>query len=355
MRREILITICMGLLLAGFQNQTASAAVSVNLQLEASNNLEVFFLKDLNLSGSAPSAVVFRATLQSSSPEQVSFKFIMSSSQSVVAEGTSEVFPLSAGTHQYTNLDLSNSGLPCYLNDYDVNDEDANDIQTRLLETGYFPTDTYRMQLDVYSGANPDSLMATSSVSVHISNPFDIMLLSPNGTPGSPALVNNDTPLFSWSSSAQKFLIKICEKTSEGMDPESIMNGRPLYETEPSAPLMIQSFVYPGSGFRPLESGHTYYWQVTSLVETSSGPTEYPSPIGAFTIYAQINPQAQRILESLQKILGADFEPILSNLSGYQPSGMIRLDGRDVSISDLEAMVGKFSSQEYRTKAVNTE
>lgn len=355
MRRITIIIIISSLLLVAHGLTPVWSVVTLDLHLTAPSNLEVFFLEDLNISGTAPSAVVFQATVNSDLiiPEAF-FVFTMRNAQSEILRGESNSFFLKPATLQITNLDLTIDGSPYRLDDYDIG-SDAEYIEQKLLETGYFPSDTYYLRLELYSATNSDSLLASDELNVLLTNPFDIRLVSPMGTPSSPTTINTTTPLFTWSSSANQFLLKICEKGVGGLDPESVMQSRPHYETNIADPLIGQSFPYPASGFPPLEPGRTYYWQVTSLVQTSGGATEYPSTIGAFTLYQQVDPDAQRILSSIQWILGSSYQDIMAQLSGFQPTGDIRLDGSSLTIDELEEVADYFLKGQYKTTAVSTE
>lgn len=339
--------VCIWLILWTLTGQSAGAGVSLNLQLVASSNLEVFFLTDLNISGQAPSSVVFTATINSDLPDTECFLvFSMRDPQTLLLRGQSDEFLLHKGTLQLTNLDLTL--------DYDVGSQ-AESVENKLMQTGYFPSATYFLKLELYVASDPDVPLASDEVAAIITNPFDIFLVSPVGTPSSPAPLTTTTPLFNWTSTANQFLIKICEKTPENSDPESVMQSRPHYETDAFSPQTSQSFLYPGAGVRPLEPGHTYYWQVTSLVQTSSGSKEYPSAIGAFYIVQQEDPENQQILLSLQRILGMDYQMVMSQLAGFQPKGLIRLDGANISAEELSNTARKFEQGQYHVTSVRAE
>ncbi|MFH1862786.1 MAG: hypothetical protein ABH878_08240, partial [bacterium] len=268
MRSSVLLGILATVVLLWLAFQTADAGISLNLQLEAPHNLEVFFLTDLNVSGQAPSAVVFRAFITSDQAETNGFLiFAMRNSDTEIIHGQSEKFKIQAGVLQLTNLDLTMDGSPYQLMDYELSST-AENIKQQVLETGFFPADTYYLQLALYLTNEPGTPTAVDMVSVVLTNPFEVFLITPAGTPSAPAMVNTTLPLFAWASNASQFQLKICESSVEGMDPESVMQERPYYETEANNPLLSQSFMYPASGVRALEEGRSYYWQVTALVQT---------------------------------------------------------------------------------------
>jgi len=349
----LLLRLCAGLILAGSLSR-GSAAVTLDLSLAASNNLEAFFLEDLNITGQAPASEVFRVTLQSDLPATPCyFEFSMGASAGEVIHGRSNVFTLNPGTLLISSLDLTQPDSPYWLTDHDLAPE-ANGIQEQVETMGYFPADVYRLYLELHESGG--ALLAHDELIVTITNPFTTQLLSPFGTPGLPGTAAGSPPVFVWAGQAGSYLLRICEQTYPGQDPESALQGRPHYETDLSQPLTSQNFVYPPAGVRPLEPGRTYFWQVTALVETSSGSQSYPSAVGAFQIpAANADPQAQRILMAVQRILGPGRQGVLDELTGCLPDGGLRLNGRDISIEDLEALAAEFEQRRCRLAAVYAE
>ncbi len=339
-------------LLTALSFSPCSASVTLDLHIEAPSNLEVFFLEDLNISGLSPSAIVFSATIVSDIPvPNAIFIFSMYNSSGEIIRGESHKFLLPQGMLHLTNLDLTEESSPYQLDDYDISSS-AENIKQQLMQTGYFPSGTYTLKLELYQ-SDGSVLLAVGTTSAIFTNPFSINLVSPSGTPAMPTPLFMTTPVFTWSSQAMQFLLKICEKSWASADPESVMQENPHYETDPATPLTSQSFLYPASGVRPLENNRTYYWQVTSIVQTSSGLIEYPSQIGAFTIITQPDPETQQILFILQRILGQDYMNVISQLPGFQPSGRIELDGRTIDLSELEEIASKFEQGSYRMITVD--
>lgn len=346
-------TLLMVIFLIACSALMSNAEVTLDIQLVAAANLEVFFLEDLNITGGTTSEIVFRVTVDNPDPpyNNCHYFFAMRDIDSYIASGQSNQFTLDTGVETFNNLDLTGGQTLYSLDDYTISDE-ATEIEDKLMQTGYFPTGTYFFRLELWQD---NQILASDEVSITITNPFDIYLITPSGSPASPALVTATTPLFAWTSSASQFRIRICELTMEAMDPESVMEGRPHYETDPGAPLTTPSFIYPGAGVRPLESGHTYYWQVLSLVQTSSGLDEYPSPIGAFTVFGFQTPEAQRVAGALQRILGLDFQHFAVGLAGYEPTGTVEMNGSAITLDELQEIVNRFENETYKVTSVNIE
>jgi len=355
-KAKVLYAICACLIGLGAISGAARAEVSLDMFLVAPSNLQAFFLEDLNVSGRSPAAEVFRFTLASTTPEALSgyLVFSMSSPQTLIISGKSNVFPLVPNAMLLlSNLNLTEPGSRYELQDYEVSSQ-AQQIEDQLVQTGYFPADTYRLKLEFFA-AGSNSRLAWDAVTAVITNPFNLQLVSPAGAPSTPAVLLSTTPVFAWSSQATQFLLKVCDRTSPDMDPQSVMQGRPLYETDFGTPLSGQSFAYPTSGVLPLEPGHIYYWQVRALVQTSGGMQEYPSEIGAFTIAQITTQQDQRLVLALQRILGVSNQGILSQLAGFQSNGRIVLDGMEVSIEKLEEVALLFEQGAYRIRSVRIE
>jgi hypothetical protein len=326
-----------------------AGAVSLDLTLQAPTNLQAYFLQDLNLSGQGLNQEVFRAVVVSEvPPTQVYFQFSLRNAQILVASGRSNNFTLNPGVLAITNLDLTDPGNPYTLQDYEITAE-AQNIQNLALETGYLPSGIYIISLELREGAD-NTLLASDEVIFSITNPFVTQLIAPAGTPGFPGIAGSTLPLFVWSSQAGQYLLTICERATPDQDPESALQTTPNYQTDPSQPLTSSSFVYPAAGVKPLESGHTYFWQVTALVQTSGGLQPYLSSIGAFTVNTNPDPMAQRIMTAVQIIMNSGDVSILEELVGLQPNGAIRLDGIGVSVEDLEAIAAKTSRGECHLK-----
>jgi hypothetical protein len=56
----------------------------------------------------------------------------------------------------------------------------------------------------------------------------------------------------------------------------------------------------------------------------------------------------------LQRILGGDLESTLTLFEGYQPNGLVRLDGMVISIGELQSISEKFSTHEYTPRSITT-
>jgi hypothetical protein len=327
----------------------SNAAVEIDLRPVANGDVEAVFLQDLSLSGMIPSAALFSATVRSDeSIEEAYFVLSLACDDEEILSGRSSVFQLRPGIVELTNLDLSNADSPFHMGDF-VLQPGADAIRQHLLTHGYLRAGTYNLRLEVFRPATESIALAHSEFRVTLTNPFDVTLRSPGGTPGDPDQIGEVTPVFTWTSPAERFILEIREGGTEARESGLV------YRTPAAAPLQDKSFLYPGSGVQPLEFNRTYFWQVAVLIRTASGDRRFYSPVGAFSIVAAPGPEARRILDSLERLLGRDYQRVAAELAGYKPSGAIFLDGQMISIDEMEKIAKLFEHGQYRTLSVDLE
>lgn len=103
------------------------------------------------------------------------------------------------------------------------------------------------------------------------------------------------------------------------------------------------TFMYPTTGAVDLRPGGIYVWQIQKRLSTTEGIERINSPIYAFYVEElTVDP----IMQALEEILP---EEVLSNyitpcgpLTGYAPTGTLKLDGIDSDISTLNAVIEEF-------------
>jgi hypothetical protein len=205
------------------------------------------------------------------------------------------------------------------------------------------------LTLEVCQSASEPVNLCSTELTVQLSNQFAVSLKSPSGSPDAPGRISQFTPVFTWTSPAKRFLLEIWEAEKDEKE------YKLCYRTPASAPLLDKSFLYPGSGVRPLEANHTYHWQVAALIRTPGGDRSYYSSIGAFSIQDEPGLEAHRILASLKRLLGRDYPRVMSQLIGYEPNGKIFLDGKVITIEQMEEIAAQFLRGKYRTISVETE
>jgi hypothetical protein len=192
--------------------------------------------------------------------------------------------------------------------------------------------------------------------------------------PGNPASsrredcqeIFTNLPQFRWESDMRKFRVVIAE-ARPGEDPEGVLNQEPRFVrifgvgnpqdlninlgnlTERFEIIPSTSFQYPVSGeVLTLRPGRTYFWQVTGIVETSSGPFQVESEIYCFRIATldDIGNRRQQLELLLRNILGPDFEKVFGEngeLASYEPK-QIMLNGQAVTLAELIQKMNEISA-----------
>lgn len=327
----------------------ANAAVEVDLQQVTDGEVEAVFLQDLSLSGMVPSVVLFSASVRSDiSIDEAYFVMSLWYENEEILSGQTNTFQLGPGIIHLTNLDLTDEGSPFQVENF-VLQPGAEAVRQQLFSNGFLPAGTYILALEAYQSASEPVNFSRAELSVQLSNPSGVSLKSPGGSPDAPGRISELTPVFTWASPAKRFLLEIWEAETDKIE------HKMCYRTPADAPLLDKSFLYPGSGVQVLEPNQTYHWQVAALIQTPKGEKSFYSSIGAFSIQDEPETEARRILASLKRLLERDYQHIMSQLAGYKPNGNIFLDGKVITVEQLDEVVEQFVREKYRTISVDTE
>ena len=322
-------------------------------------DIDVFFLNDLDLSNPSANPPLFWIRIANDAAERdVTLNLVIESElYGPLASGTTKSFFLPGDTvFTITNCDLAGGTSPFELQDYTINEDAATELANAILSTGMLPSDNYRFQLTLQDVENPVA-PSQDEINVEITNPTMIELVSPGQAVGEAELPNIYTrlPQFVWESNAREFIITVCEKLPTNASPEDVMDNEPRY----SGTVNCTNFLYPSAGAWPLEEGKTYYWQVKAVVQTSSGSIDLKSEIWGFTIgstqSSSMSGQQILYLNLLNDLLGEDVVQQLfseeGELHGFSPTGVLLIDGRSVSLQDLQDLAQKVRDGEYEIKS----
>ncbi len=322
-------------------------------------NIEMFFLNDVDLNNPGNSPLLFWARIQNDSVErQVVLSLqIISQNYGVLAEGESRPFTLKADTLiELDNRKLAQGDSPFELADYSLNQDNLKKLQDAILATGLLPSDHYSFILKIRD-INEPAAQNEKDINLDITNPTVIELFSPGAPVGSSELpkLYTQQPQFVWNSNAESFTIAICEKMPSNSSPEDVMQNVPRYRGEVKG----TSFLYPASGAYPLEEGKTYYWQVSSNVQTSNGPYILKSEIWGFKIARRESP-GEKLLERQMQILSENpmFEDLFQDggqLEGCRPTGVVFLNGQPISMEDVQLFLQKIQSGQIKVIRVEIE
>ncbi|MFQ5639173.1 MAG: hypothetical protein ACE5IR_14420 [bacterium] len=351
---------------------SAFAGVRVSHRL-VNSNLEVFFLKDFDITRPASGPELFFVDI--TNDDLVAHKIILSiqvvsrRQNIVLSRGATDSFDI--GPSQIlmlSNRDLFSKSGPRRLVTYEIDDAAVGNLLKDILATGKLPTDVYTFELSVRD-VEGQTTLTSDQFDVEISNPQKLDLVFP----GRPATgrrkdcpeIFTTLPQFRWESEIKKFRVTIAE-ARHGEDPESVLNQEPRFVRvftlsrdrsfntadefgERVEPLASTSFQYPSTGeVLTLRSGKLYYWRVEGIVETSSGPLPLQSEIYCFRMarLGDMGGGKQQLEFLLRNILGSDYEKLFGEdgeLEDYLPR-RVTLNGQPVTFAELVKQLRKFSA-----------
>lgn len=326
-----------GLLLA------APADGQVRVGLGWLSPAEVMFISDFNPYGTGRQPDLMGITLQSGSAGDQSVVLELSihmvQPQSLmVFRGRTDPFLLDRPVRTLTNRDMATPGLDVSIRDFEVGRR-AEEMGTRMVQTGRFPAGLYRFELEVRS---PQGIVYDRGELLReLTNPTRVELVAPGRPFGeTPPVVTSPSPRFLWGTDGDQFLggaeyrIRVVP-VDDDASPEAAMQGFAAWEAVVGATTAL----YPGSSEAiRLESGGLYAWQVTRRVRTSAGIEELESPIYWFRMSgraATVLGSGSRDLVIAQLRRLAERTGVEDELGDFEPVGAVTLGGETVSNEDL--------------------
>ncbi len=320
-----------------------------------SRDVQMFFMNDLDLNNPGNNPLLFWVRIRNDARQRrvtISLK-IVSQKYGVLAEGVSTPFLLKPDTLiELDNRKLAQGQGPFELKDYALNEENLTKLRNAILSTGLLPSDHYAFLLKIQDVQEP-AVENEKDISLDITNPTVVDLVSPGVSVGSASLptVYTRQPQFVWNSNASTFVLTVCEKLPSDSSPEEVMENVPRYK----GVVHGNAFLYPASGAYPLESGKTYYWQLEALVQTSRGSQKLKSEIWGFKIARSEAPDRQFAEEQVRLFLQSEQLRNLLNagaLQGYKPTGVVFVNGRPVSMEDVQMILQKIESGQFKVLSV---
>jgi hypothetical protein len=339
--------VALGTLVVGAAVGTAPVDAQVRVSLNWLQPAEVMFVSDFNPFSAGRQPDLMGIMLQNGSPAGqtvlMELTISMMEPQSVmIFRGRTDVFLLDQPIRNLTNRDMATPGRDVGFRDFEVGRR-AEEMGDRMMETGRFPAGLYRFELEVRT---PQGIVLDRAELLReLTNPSRVELITPGRPFGeSPPVVTSPSPRFLWGTDGDQFLggaeyrIRVVA-VDDDASPEAAMQGFASWD----ALVTATTALYPGSSAAiRLESGGLYAWQVTRRVRTSAGIEELQSPIywfrmaGAQGVVAGSGTQAvlARQLRQLAGRVGLEEE-----VSDFRPSGPYLLDGRPISLEDLQILL----------------
>jgi hypothetical protein len=233
-------------------------------------------------------------------------------------------------------------------------------MDENALLSGMLPAGTYLMYGTFYHEGQPDG--PEKSIELTITGlPSFLDLIYPGIDFGSDdvPIIYQPNPVFQWRAGSPDdfkfFEFKLYLKEPFHKSINDVLQSDP-YAVIKDIDGNLFSYPYPADA-KPLQQGRTYVWFVEGIVPTSSGPdaVRIKSPYYVFT-YQQPGSGISSfgsIEHILKQIFGGSIpDEIVEQLKGVSFNGMIRVNGRQVSPTDLGRMVNvlaKKASEEGNT------
>ncbi|MEO9887770.1 MAG: hypothetical protein ABJR05_17220 [Balneola sp.] len=203
-----------------------------------------------------------------------------------------------------TNNTLSEDGVPGIKEtvkfDGGLTTEGDNFIES-LDGSTTLPSDLYSIEVIIFQSTNENGRVELASVQaeigggVPVAESVDFFLRTPGDVTDANVEITNPYPQFSWEGEQGIEYRLIVVKSSSDDSPESLIqsarssaplseNGSLLQYENLDVKVTAESFQYPSSGAQPLEAGQTYFWQLSTSIQSGVGTEERTSEIWSFKL-----------------------------------------------------------------------
>jgi hypothetical protein len=281
----------------------------------ALENAQVLGLTSLGINSEGAGAMLISGTLTNNTDEvlnELFFEFTFEAGKvGTIAKVTQQAaYPFSLDPFQVvyaTNNDIQNETIPGI--DESIKFDGGLTAQGEewvesLENVTTLPNDVYTFNLTIYQFTLADGkqVMATQTIELGggdgaVVDEKSIFLKSPGDIVGSEITITNQYPQFSWEGDAANEYRVLVVKGNGQDSPESLIESAKSSEPVNEAGSLLQfenlditvegnTIQYPSSGAQPLQAGQTYYWQVTSEVQTAIGAEFINSEIWSFKLSA---------------------------------------------------------------------
>jgi len=163
------------------------------------------------------------------------------------------------------------------------------------------PTDVYSLEVIIYQITNENGQVTLASVqveisgSVPVSESVDFLLRTPGEVAEANVEITNPYPQFSWEGEQGIEYRLLVVKNSDTDSPESLLQsarssappsegGSLLQYENLDVKVTGENFQYPSSGAQPLEAGQTYFWQLSTSIQSGVNIEERTSEIWSFKL-----------------------------------------------------------------------
>ncbi len=338
----------------------------------------VFYVGDLDPVGigNAPNYYIIRIGNPGPTINNAQISFQLWKDNNLIVDGITREFILPQGADlTFTNNHLMVGAViippnedPLEWQRFNVDFSSVDRIEKGASNTGKLVSGRYEFLVTIVEfGSTIVSDANMSDNILTISNPTTIEPIYPGVrvNPLDLPEILTTIPHFIWQSDADRFNLFIYrayenESIQDVIDREWVLRlenypNQIFQYPSDSEPLFFYDETAGGEmggsvgAIRLLEPGNTYYWYVEALIPTASEQDAVlPSDVYQFKISDKVGTDidSDLILAYLRQILGDRYDEVMRELLGYDPTGMIRLNGGEVQIDELAKLIGKLNRGE---------
>ncbi|MBO6522693.1 MAG: hypothetical protein JJ971_02615 [Balneolaceae bacterium] len=292
------------------QSEVLTLDITLSPALE---NAQVLGLTSLGVDNKGSGPVLFSGSLVNNTNEKLDnlfFEFLVQSGNvGVIAQLTQQAaYPFTLDPGQVVfgdNNDIVNEKIPGIEEtmrfDGGLTPEGEDFLES--LESTTLPADFYTLTISVFQVTNAlgKEVLATQTVELGgsedgaIVDEKTILLKNPGDVIGAEVNITNPFPQFSWEGDAANTYRLVVVRANGQDSPESLIEiAKSSEPTNQNGSLQQfenldltttgNTIQYPSSGVQALQAGQTYYWQVSTEVQTAIDAEEFTSEIWTFKL-----------------------------------------------------------------------
>lgn len=317
------------------QQQIVSIEIEVSDILANSQNIG---LTNLGLDSKGKGPVLLSGFMQNETPEKVTNLFLEINVSAgkigrLINLKSRPNYPFSLSPMQsvyITNNTLAEDRIPGIEEDIELDGgltAEGDDFIEKLGGTTTLPADIYTIEVTIFQSTNAlgrvnlASAQAEIGGDVSFSESVDFFLRTPGDIIDTNVEITNPYPQFSWEGEQGIEYRLIVVKNNGNDSPESLLQsarssapiseGGSLLQYESlDVNVTGESFQYPSSGAQPLELGQTYFWQLSTSIQSPNSVEERTSEIWSFKLSEPETGDAPIILtnetkRALQNLVGS--------------------------------------------------
>jgi hypothetical protein len=210
------------------------------------------------------------------------------------------------------------------------------------------PVGSYAMEVRAFTPAGVE-IPSPGYLEINVRNASPDEISVTMIEPQNGAIVPTLFPTFSWTAERAQARLSVYERLPFHRAPEDAITGLPHLQVD----VQGSSYTYPPTASRRLEPGKSYVWFLEIPVSTNRGEQLKQGQLFSFRVQALGNQWA--FLEQFMTSQGGEAAGTYSTLldMGWQPSGQVQVDGRTVTVQQLQTLLNQISQRQQAGAVAN--